>query len=111
WTMTKVYLGPEDETTSGPNFPRQYRIEVDLADGQTVANLDLTDLLPDNLQFVSVDATSGPVTDIATPSTTVPGGTLTRRFASVTGTAADVDASVTFTVYATGLDAGAGPVI
>src|SRR4051812_49867436 len=45
-TLTKTYLGPEDETASGPNFPRQYTVSVDIAAGQTIANLDLTDLLP-----------------------------------------------------------------
>lgn len=111
WTLSKTYLGPEGETATGPNYPRQYRVAVDLAAGQTVTNLDLTDLLPGNLQFVSVDATSGPVTAIATPSTTTPGGTLTRRFASVTGTAGAEDAWITFTVYATGIDAASNPVI
>ena len=110
WRLTKTYLGPEGETTTGPNFARQYRIAVDVAAGQTITDLDLTDVLPATLQFVSVDATSGPATDIATPSTTTPGGTLTRRFASVTGTAATQDASMTFTFYAVGLD-GATPVL
>ena len=58
FTLKKTYLGPEDETATGPNFPRQYQIEVDIANGQTINNLDLTDLLPNNLQYVSVDATT-----------------------------------------------------
>jgi uncharacterized repeat protein (TIGR01451 family) len=102
--LKKTYLGPEDETATGPNFPRQYLIEVDVASGQTVTNLDLTDILPSNLQFVSVDATTirGSVTAttaVSTPSTTTPGGTLTRRFASVTGTTATNDATLLFTFY------------
>ena len=52
--LTKTYIGPEDETATGPNFPRQYRITVDVATGQTVTDLDLTDVLPGNLQFIAV---------------------------------------------------------
>ena len=79
-------------------------MSVDLADGATVTSLELTDVLPDNLQFVSVDSTlvNGipVVTDVVdTPSTSIPGGNLTRRFASVTGTGSAADASMTFTVY------------
>ena len=56
--LTKIYSGPEDETATGPNFPRQYTIEVEIADGQTITDLDVTDLLPDNLAYLSLDATS-----------------------------------------------------
>ncbi len=110
YTLTKTYLGPEDETATGPNFPRQYAISVDVAAGQTVTNLDLTDILPNSLQFVQVDSTTvngAPVatTAVATPSTTVPGGTLTRRFASVTGTAGADDATMLFTFFVPRLDA------
>jgi hypothetical protein len=109
--LTKTYMGPEDETTTGPNFPRQYQITVDVATGQTITNLDLTDVLPPNLQFVAVDSTSGPATDISTPSTTTPGGTLTRRFASVTGTAGQVDAQMVFSFYAPRVTGPADPIL
>lgn len=104
FTLTKTYLGPEDETASGPNFTRQYLITVDIANGQTLTNLQLTDALPNNLQFVSVDSTTirgtnTATTATATPSTTTPGGTLTRQFASVTGTTATNDATLLFTFY------------
>jgi fimbrial isopeptide formation D2 family protein/uncharacterized repeat protein (TIGR01451 family) len=110
YTLTKTYLGPEDETATGPNFPRQYELSVDVAAGQTLTNLDITDLLPPNLQFVQVDATTVngaavTTTAIATPSTTIPGGTLTRRFASVTGTTDAADAVLLFTFYVPRLDA------
>lgn len=104
--LTKRYVGPEDETASGPNFPREYRIDVDVANGQSLTDLDLTDILSDQVQFLAVTATSGSTTAIATPSLTVPGGILTRRFASVTGTASDVDASMTFRFYVPRVDAG-----
>ncbi|MCE9531404.1 MAG: isopeptide-forming domain-containing fimbrial protein [Planctomycetes bacterium] len=102
--LTKTYVGPEDETATGPNFPRQYQVIVDVANGQTITNLDLTDVLPNNLQFVQVDSTTvngvaTGTTAVSTPSTTTPGGTLTRRFASVLGTTGANDAVLTFTYY------------
>ncbi|HXG11573.1 MAG TPA: SBBP repeat-containing protein [Gemmataceae bacterium] len=116
FTLSKSYLGPEDETATGPNFPRPYRLTVDVADGQTVTDLDLTDVLPTHLQFVSVDATTirGVPTStgaISTPSTTTPGGTLTRRFASVTGTTAADDAEMVFTFHAPLNNAAGAPVL
>ncbi|MDB5387650.1 MAG: hypothetical protein JWM11_3296, partial [Planctomycetaceae bacterium] len=103
--LRKEYVGPEDETATGPNFVRQYKIIIDIAAGQTLTNLDLTDLLANNVQFMSVVSTSVhgasvSTTNIATPSTTIPGGTLTRRFASVTGTTSDDDAELLFSFYA-----------
>ena len=116
--LTKAYLGPEDETATGPNFPRQYRITVDIAAGQRIDNLDLADVLPGRLQFVSVDATTVRGTGVATTTppgntatTTTPGGTLIRRFASVTGTAAANDAEMLFTFFVPRIDAGGSPVL
>lgn len=103
--LTKTYLGPEGETASGPSFTRQYRVDVDVAAGQTVTDLDVTDLIPNNLQFVAVVITGGS-TAVVTPSTATPGGTLTRRFASVTGGPGAADASFTFSYYAP-IDSGA----
>ena len=116
YRLTKTYHGSENETATGPNFPRQYTISVDLADGTTVTSLELTDMLPDNLQFVSVDSTLvhgvPTVTDaLNTPSTTIPGGNLTRRFDSVTGTGASVDASLTLSFYVPQSDASSTSVI
>jgi fimbrial isopeptide formation D2 family protein/uncharacterized repeat protein (TIGR01451 family) len=103
FTLRKEYIGPENETTTGPNYVRQYRIIADIADGQTVTNLALTDALPNSLQFVSVDSVTGNGTILvlptATPSTTVPGGTLTRRLDSVTGTTGTSDAVMTFSFF------------
>ena len=109
--LSTSYIGPENETTTGPNWPRQYTVAVDVASGQTVTNLDVTDVLPGNAQFVSVDATSGATTSPSTPSTTIPGGTLTRRFASIAGTASSTDASMTFSLSIPRLDAGTSAVL
>jgi len=111
-TLTKVYLGPEDETATGPNFLRQYRIEVDVADGQTLTNLQIQDQLPAGMQFVSVNAvTGGAVVGSSNPSTTTPGGTVSRTLNSVTGVAGGPDATVTFTYFVPRIDSGSAVII
>ena len=40
------------ETVSGPNFPLTYRLEVDVATGETVNNLSIIDVLPDDLAYL-----------------------------------------------------------
>lgn len=113
FTLNKVYLGLEDETATGPNFPRQYRIEVDVATGQTITNLQISDLLPGNLQFVSVNGLTGGTENVGarvTPGTTTPGGTLSRTLNSVTGVAG-VDATLTFTVFVPRVDNASAVII
>jgi hypothetical protein len=87
-----------------------------MAKGQTLTNLDLTDVLPNDVQFVGVDATTfrgtyTATTAVSTPSATLPGSTLTRRFASVTGTTAANDATLPFTYYLPRKDAAGNPVV
>ncbi|MBN2117468.1 MAG: isopeptide-forming domain-containing fimbrial protein [Anaerolineales bacterium] len=111
FTVTKAYNGPEDETATGPNFPRQYTVTVDIADGQTLVSLDVSDILPDNMQFVALVSSSPASTPVSTPSTSTPGGTLTRHFASVTGGPGTADATMTFSFYIPRLDSSSGDVI
>ena len=116
YIIKDIYIGPEDETATGPNFPRQNQIQVAIAPGQTITNLDVTDLLPSNMQFVSVVETSkhGASTSTmsqSTPSLSTPGGTLTRRFASVTGTGTGNDITMTFQYYIPLNDAASNAVI
>ena len=90
-TFAKDYIGPgntEDETSTGPNFPRQYTLTVDIATGQTLTDINIQDLLPDNVQFIGINAanTTPGYSVITSPSTVTPGGTLQVRYASGTGT-------------------------
>ncbi len=114
-TLSKTYNGPEDETATGPNYPRRYTVNVDLPAGQTVTDLDLTDSLPDNLAFTSVVAVSagGVVTVTPTPgvASNPPDNQIVVNFASVTGTAAASDASMTFEYFVPDLDANGDAVI
>ena len=112
--LKKTSSAPEAETATGPNFQHTYTVSMAVAPGQTVTNLQLTDVLPNNVQFVSLVTATGngstpPPTAIATPSTTVPGGTLTRQFNQVVGTGSESDVVMTFSYFvpqddAAGLD-------
>ena len=87
FTLEKSYNGPENETATGPNFPRRYTVSADIAPGQTLTSFSLTDVLPSNLQFSSLVSTSPGGPSCSLPSTSTPGGTLSCTFASVSGTA------------------------
>lgn len=56
--LTKTNNYHEDETVSGPNFPGTYQIAVNIATGQTLDNLVVTDHLPDGIVVTGV-STSG----------------------------------------------------
>ena len=114
FTLQKTFSGPEDETATGPNYIRQYTIAVDVADGQTITDLDITDQLPNDIQFVKLDSvTGGTVVPRANidPSTTTPGETLSRTLASVTGGPGSTDATVTFDFYVPRVDASGNQII
>ncbi|MDZ7800989.1 MAG: isopeptide-forming domain-containing fimbrial protein [Trueperaceae bacterium] len=106
-TASKSYSGPENETAIGKNFPRQYRLTVDIPDGQTVADLVLTDVLPGNLAFLAVDDDGGGSVELA-PLAHEKGGTLEVAFGSLTGDPG-VDAEVTFSFYVPLTDADGVP--
>lgn len=99
----------EDETATGPNYPFDYIIEVDVADGATIENLTITDYLPCNIQFIELlDTAGGEV--INTPSTTIPGGNITIKFPSITGVIG-VDKNIKYRVYAPEFDNTTNPVL
>lgn len=124
--LNKKYLGPEDEAVSGPNFvpyyPLKYELTADIADGQIIKNLVLTDNVPANMQFagnvqvsiqgnpaISVMTCSG--TDplevvIASPSLILPDGTLSVTLCGdVTGSPSPADVGVSFNFYIPDVDA------
>lgn len=98
--VRKVYLGPENETATGPNFPRQYRIEVDVADGQTLQNVEVEDCFPANLKFLS-----------ASPPATTSGSCHTVFLGTVAGGPGSVDASATYNFHVPELDSSGQPVL
>ena len=56
--------GPDGETATGPNFPRAYTLSLDIAAGQTLTDLVLTDRLPDGIVVTGATITSGPAGSI-----------------------------------------------
>lgn len=103
-TLEKTYNGPEDETATGPNYPREYTVTATIASGQTVTNLTLADVLPNNMQYLQmVNPTSG---CSVLPSSTTPGGTITCNRGTVTGST-----SMTFRYYIPLNDNTGSPVI
>lgn len=115
-SLSKSYSGPEDETATGPNFPREYTIDVDIADGQTITDLDVFDLLPDNLAYLSVLSRSPAGSTIVQEpivgaAANPPDNVLQVNFPSVTGGSGGSDASITFEYFVPRLDADGNPVI
>jgi len=113
-SISKSYDGPEGETATGPNFIRHYTIKVDVATGQLISGLQVTDILPPNVQFVSVSSSSpaGTINPASTvdPVTPTPGGALIFDFTNPITGAAGVDATLQIEFYVP-LNTGSGPVI
>ena len=113
--VSKTSGAPESETATGPNFQHTYTVNMAVAPGQTVSDLILADVLPDDIQFVSVGTVSGNgssvITPVATPSAATPGGTLSRQFDQIVGTGSNSDVVMTFTYYVPQKDASNADVI
>ncbi|MFZ5856202.1 MAG: hypothetical protein ACOYZ6_05165 [Chloroflexota bacterium] len=83
-------VNPVYESVSGPNYPRQYDITVYVANGQTVTDLDVTDIFPNNLAYLSVVSLGGgTLVDEPTvgAAANAPDNDLIVNLASVTGSA------------------------
>ncbi|MEL7212135.1 MAG: isopeptide-forming domain-containing fimbrial protein [Pseudomonadota bacterium] len=50
--VTKTNTIPENEAATGPSYPYQYTLVVDVADGQTLDTFSLTDNLPTSLVYL-----------------------------------------------------------
>ncbi len=99
YTVTTTYIGPENETATGSNFTRAYRIDVNVANGQTLTNLQLSQILQDEananqgLRFAAITGTPSSISGVslgAAPggSWTNVGGVLVSQAASNTTTPA-----------------------
>jgi large repetitive protein len=115
FTITKTYIGPENETATGPNFRRRYQITADVATGQTVTNLTLTDKLPNTevySSFIGAIPNNGSI--ILTPTSTPannPNNQLSYRFGSITGATSSNDAQIEFEFYVNDINANLTAVI
>lgn len=97
------------ETATGPNFLHHYKISVDIADGQTITNLKVSDLLPDNLAYngsLSITGAPGSQQPPFPPiGVAASGSVLAVKFPSVTGTSSLVDVTVEFEFFIPDKDA------
>lgn len=87
-TITKDNDAPEYEIAVGPNAQYTWTINVDIADGQTVNNLDITDTLPPGVIFEGVVG--------GTPAPAINGNDLTFTFPTVTGGPGEADLVIAF---------------
>ena len=113
--FTKTYVGPELETATGPNYPRDFRLSVDVAAGQTIQSLTVTDRLPKQYAYLSITGQSAATNAVATPLVGTPStvqNTLTRTFSSnVVGTTASEDAFVQFRYFIPDADAASSGMV
>ncbi|MCB1052188.1 MAG: isopeptide-forming domain-containing fimbrial protein, partial [Acidobacteria bacterium] len=101
YILTKQNNAPEGERPPGPDWPITFTLNVDIANGKTLNNIVLSDLLAADYQYIpgSVMVTGGVgglVNSLPTPG---PGGTLQVSFTSATGTTASNDVVVTYQTY------------
>ncbi len=96
--LTKTSNAHEQETATGKNYPVTYTLTVDVAAGRTVNNIVVSDVIPDNLQFISVTNYDGG-TPVTLPSTNTPGGILSISFGNLTGILGDIK-TITYQVFA-----------
>ena len=113
--MTKTYGGPEDETATGPNFPRTWTLTTSIAPGQTVTNLDIIDGLPNNVVVTGISVTPAAGFVAATPFGPAnfnfgANQDLLATVNSVTGTGG-ADVTVVLTFYVPEFDANGQRVI
>ncbi len=94
--LTKQYVADylkgasEHEIAPGPNNSQLFRITADVANGATVTNLVLSDVINNNLLVTGIESTSPTPT-----STSLVGNSVSATWASVTGGSGSSDAVLT----------------
>ncbi|TDH64275.1 isopeptide-forming domain-containing fimbrial protein [Dankookia rubra] len=68
-TLHVDYWGPEQETATGPSYPRTWVAWAELANGQSFDNLTLTDVLPDGVVLTRTPQLIDGLTGHALPGT------------------------------------------
>ena len=96
-------------SASGPNYPRQFDITADIADGETISNIVVADTIPDEIIVNNPpgsDCTgSGSFTFSPTPTSCTytadanGGGSFSATFSSVTGGSGTNDIAIQYTGY------------
>ena len=121
--LEKRVLAAETESATGPNYPITYELVVNIANGETVNNIDITDVLPNSFVYIpgsiSVSTAAGVVltgqsfTDVpvgGSPQNS-PNNDFLVEFSSVTGTLSDEDVVISYTIFIDAADANAADVL
>jgi len=99
FTVEKFNNVPEADAVSGPSYPYEYTLQVNVADGQTLSDFTLSDTLPPEIVYLgglTITGATGtvvsepPVNTLATP----PDNEIVIDFASISG-----PVTVTFDFY------------
>lgn len=112
--FTKTNVDTENETATGPNYPRQYALEIDIADGQTVNGLTITDRLPSTYVYLASTSSLPTLADEPVAGTIVDPSDNVLEYTDAGGTlglGAAVDRSVTFDYYISEVDFNGNPII
>lgn len=111
--VRKEYVGPEHETATGPNYPRSWTIDVDVADGQTISTATLIDSLPTGVVFVGAVASGGGIASGIAPGTNVGAASLPLivSWPAILGGPTDTDETVTVSFYVPRTDGDGGAVL
>lgn len=100
-TISKDAGVQEGETATGPNFTRTYTLTINIASGQTITNLDLTDYLPNNVAYAGNFTSTPAASSVVEPplGSILNNSTLVATYNSITGTASSSDIVVTFRYF------------
>ncbi|MFM1848926.1 MAG: hypothetical protein RL417_2400, partial [Pseudomonadota bacterium] len=114
----------DGSTATGPSYPRRFKVEVLVAEGETATNVAVSDTIPDTFVFTALpgaDCKASPGSLTFTPDLDAGdscsftgdssgGGTLTVTFISVTGGPA-IDREISYTGFVQELAGGNGAAI
>ncbi|MEL6644184.1 MAG: isopeptide-forming domain-containing fimbrial protein [Pseudomonadota bacterium] len=88
FSVTKASTAPENDAATGPSYPYQYNLFVDVAAGQTLTDFVLTDTLPPEIVYLGGVSISGAAGTITTEPpvgalVTAPNNQLVIEFAAI----------------------------
>ena len=116
WNLVKESLTSEGERATGPNYPITFSLTLDIANGETVQDISLEDVLPESYVYVANSvsvSTPGAFTviePVAEAPQSAPNNRLAIDLGTVTGTTG-VEAVVTYQAWIAEQDALGNDVI
>lgn len=92
--IEKKNLLPESEVATGPNFPFWFKITVDVATGEQLDNITITDELTNTMKYID----SSLISSLATISQTITDSSIVIDYGSYTGIGGN-DITIDYQVY------------